>query len=123
MAIWPGLMMGAFAEGVTRALAGERGTPQDHEHASYAAPFTEAERWLDPHESIHVLQRKATALNLLGAPTAKLRLGEQAYLVTRLDPIANAPTATPGSVLNRTDDGFALAVADGAVQVKATVLA
>lgn len=122
MAVWPGLMISAFAEGVARAVAGEVGRSQDHSSASYAAPFTEAEHWLDLEERKQMLQRKVTGLNLLGSPTAKLRLGDQSYLVTRLDPLPEAISAAPGSILQQTDDGFIVAVADGSVRIQATPL-
>lgn len=121
MQVWPPLMVGAFAEGVARAVAGEPGTPQDHSQASYAAMFTEAEHWLTPAESRAVLQRKCAALNLF-SPAAKLQLGTQAYLVARLDPLDDTVATAPGTISEQSDQGFTLQVADGRVRVQATHL-
>lgn len=121
-ATWFPLMGRAFGEGVARAVAGEPGTPQDDSQASYAAQFTPEEEWLDPHDTVRGLQCKVTALNLLGPPIAKLRLGEQAYLVARVDPLADAPPGEPGTIRNQTAEGFELSVANGVVRVQAAVL-
>lgn len=121
MQVWPPLMVGAFAEGVARAVAGEPGRPQDHSQATYAAMFTEAEHWLTPTDTRQVLQRKCAALNLF-APAAKLQLGDQAYLVARLDPLDDTTTTAPGTISDQNDQGFTLQVADGQVRVQATTI-
>ena len=64
------------------------------------------------------MQRKCTALNLFAA--AKLRLGDQVYLVTRVDPLDDVTTAPPGTVMEQTDQDFTLQVADGRVRIQAT---
>lgn len=117
--LWPPLMMGAFAEGIARAVAGEAGTPQDHGQASYAAEFTEEEHWVTPQETRQVFQRKCTALSLF-RPAAKLRIDEQVYLLTRVDQVDDQTTAAPGTISEQTDQGFVLQVADGRVQVQAS---
>jgi methionyl-tRNA formyltransferase len=117
--LWPPLMMGAFAEGIARAVAGEAGTPQDHGQASYAAEFTEEEHWMTPQETRQVFQRKCTALSLF-RPAAKLRIDEQVYLLTRVDQVDDQTTAAPGTISEQTDQGFVLQVADGRVQVQAS---
>lgn len=122
MQLWPHLMVGAFAEGVARAVAGEPGQVQDHSQASYGAAFTEAEHWLTPTDTRQVLQRKCTALNLF-APAAKLQLDDQSYLVTRLDPLDDNMSAAPGTISDKTAQGFTWQVADGRVRVHATALA
>ena len=121
-ALWPPLMMRTFAEGVARAIAGDPGTPQDHARATYAAPFTDEERWLDWTETKHTVQRKATALNLLGPPGAKARIAGEPYRVQQVMALSETGAVSPGSVLDRTEDGFVVGVADGAVRVTAVPL-
>ena len=120
--LWPPLMMGAFAEGVARAIAGDPGTPQDHSKATYAAPFTDEECWLDWRETKYIAQRKATALNFLGAPLAKAQIGGAVFRVQQVRALAEPQAGSPGTVLDRTADEFIVAVADGAVRVTATPL-
>ena len=118
MALWPPLMALAFAEGVERALRGEPGTPQDHGRASYAAPFTEAEHWLDWAEPAATLRRKVAALNLFGGARARARIEGEPHHIARIEPHADArPPAGPGAVLGRTEHEAIIAVADGAVRV------
>ena len=121
-ALWQPLMARTFAEGVARAVAGDPGTPQDHARATYAAPFTEEERWLDWAETKRTLQRKAVALNLLGPPGAKTRIAGEPYRVQRVEALPDAVATSPGVVLDRTEDGFIVGVADGAVRVIAVPL-
>lgn len=121
MQLWPPLMVGAFAEGVARAVAGEPGQVQDHSQASYGAAFTEAEHWLTPTDTRQVLQRQCTALNLF-APAAKLQVDDQTYLVARLDPLDETMGAAPGMISDQTEQGFTVQVADGRVRVQATAI-
>ncbi len=121
-ALWPPLMMRTFTEGVARAIAGDPGTPQDHTRATYAAPFSEAEHWLDWAETKYTVQRKATALTFFGAP-AKARIEGVPYRVQRVDALPDASVASPGVVLDRTEDSYVISVADGAVRVVAAPLA
>ena len=120
--LWAPLMMRAFTEGVARAVAGDPGTPQDHARATYAAPFTEEERWLDWAEAKYTLQRQAVALNLLGPPGAKARIAGEPYRVQGVAALPDSPAASPGVILDRTEDGFVIGVADGAVRVTALPL-
>ncbi len=121
-ALWAPLMVRTFAEGVARAIAGDPGTPQDHAHTSYAAPFTDAEHWLDWTETPHTLMRKAVALNLFEPLTAKAQIAGEPYRVERIETLIDARAASPGVVLERTEDGFVVGAADGAVRVIATPL-
>lgn len=123
MALWIPLMMRAFAEGVARAIAGDPGTPQDHARATYAAPFTEEEHWLDWAETKYTLQRKAVALNLFGSSAAKARIAGEPYRLQKVEALPDAVAVSPGVVLDRTEDGFVVGVADGAVRVTAAPFA
>src|SRR5215212_2352532 len=84
MALWPPLMARAFAEGVEAAIRGAPGRPQDHSRASYAAPFTEAEHWLDWAEPVATLRRKVAALNLFGGAQARARIEGTPHRIARL---------------------------------------
>lgn len=119
-ALWPPLRLGALTEGIARAVAGDAGTVQDHSQASYAGFFTEEESWLTPEDTQQVMQRKCTALSFVLSTGAKLRLGDQVYLVTRVDPLDAAQVAAPGTIIEQTDRGLTLQVADGCVQIQAT---
>jgi methionyl-tRNA formyltransferase len=122
-AVWPRLMTQAFAEGVEQAVAGAPGTPQDHSQATYAAPFSEEEHWLDWTEPRAVVQRKVTALNLLGQPSARGRIAGKEYIIQRVEPLAEAPAgAAPGAILDHNNTSMVIAVGDGAVRVVATPL-
>jgi len=121
-ALWAPLMARAFAEGVARAVAGDPGTPQDHAHTTYAAPFSGAEHWLDWTDTPHTLLRKVTALNLFAPLSAKVWIAGEAYRVQRVETLADTRAASPGVVLDRMEDGFVIGTADGAVRVIATPL-
>jgi methionyl-tRNA formyltransferase len=122
-ALWPPLRLGALTEGIARAVAGDAGTAQDHRQATYAGFFTEEESWLTPADTQQVMQRKCTALSFALSTGAKLRLGDQVYLVTRVDPLDAAQVAAPGTIIEQTDRGLTLQVADGCVQIQATPVA
>lgn len=121
MSVWLPLIFGTFAKGVARAVAGELGTPQDHSQASYAGAFSEEEHWLSAQDTRQAIQRKTTALSLFSA-AAKLRLGEDVYLVARIDPLDETSTTAPGTVVEQTEQGFVLQVADGLVRASATLI-
>jgi methionyl-tRNA formyltransferase len=114
---WSELLATALDEGTARAVAGEPGEEQDETLATYAAPFTEAERWLTWDEPARTVQRRVAALNLLG-PTARARIDGEAVLLldARVDPGASPPAA-PGSILDRSGDTLTVRVADGALVV------
>ena len=120
MTLWPSLMVRAFAEGVARAVAGDPGTPQDERHATYAAPFTEGEHWLDWTETTRTILRRVTALNLFAPLSARARIAGELYRVERVERFPDAPATSPGVVFDRTEDSFVVGAADGAVRVIAT---
>lgn len=120
---WMKLMAEAFTEGVDRALAGDPGTPQDDALSSYAAPFTEAEKWIDLTEPRRVIQRKATALNMLGAGSAKVMLEQKPHQILALE-IAAAPEmpATPGQLLEKDGDKLTVSAGDGPIRLQVEAL-
>lgn len=123
LAVWAETMMAALDEGARRALAGEPGAPQDDTHASYAAPFTDEELWLDWNAPSTTIQRHTAALNVLGVTRARTRLDGTAYAVQWVTPLADmAASGTPGQVLDRAGEGFTIRTADGAMRVIAAPL-
>ncbi len=89
--------------------------PQEHEHASYAAPFTEEEQWLDWRLPRDVLQQQATALNLV-MPQALARIEGQTVGVLEVRPLADPCDLPPGTVMQRSLDEVVIAVGDGLVE-------
>ncbi|MEZ4659515.1 MAG: formyltransferase family protein [Caldilineaceae bacterium] len=118
IATWPSLMMGALTEGIARAIAGEAGQAQDDAQASYAAPFSDEEAWLNLSEPQRVLQRKETALNMLGPGSAKVMVDQQPYTVMSLEllPPTSADVA-PGHCLEKSADALVVQAADGPVRI------
>jgi methionyl-tRNA formyltransferase len=110
---WGDMLLAALDEAVTRAVAGEPGEPQDESLASYAAPFTEAERWLDWNRPSWLLQRQVAALNL-GAPTARARLAGEDATILSLRPLPGpAPDVPPGTILERDAERAVVRTGDG----------
>jgi methionyl-tRNA formyltransferase len=123
LAVWPGLWYGALAEGMERLIAGEPGERQDESNASYGAQFTEADAQLDWREPMAVLQRRSTALNMVRVPGARAEIDGRAYRIERVEPATEQTVVRePGTILQRTDDGFLIAVGDGVAHVAASAL-
>ena len=121
--VWGRLMAEALAEGIARALAGEEGVPQDDSQASYAAPFSEEEKWIDLNEPRRVIQRKVTGLNMQGAGNAKVLIEQQPYTITALEMWSgNGTPAAPGQVLEREVDNLIVQVSDGPVRLRVEAL-
>lgn len=114
---WGELLTAALDEGVPRAVAGEEGDPQDDRLATYAAPFTDEERWLDWREPAARLQQRVAALNL-PVPTARATLGDESAIIAslRLHPGDSAKHA-PGAVLERSGNLAVVQAGDGLVEV------
>jgi methionyl-tRNA formyltransferase len=114
---WGDLLIAALDDGVARAIAGDPGDPQDEAQATYAAPFTEAERWFTWDEPALTIQRRAAALNLAGA-TAKARIDGDAFTI--VDAHAQdtpVPGSPPGTIHFRNGAIARTQTADGAVEV------
>ena len=121
--VWGRLMSEALAEGIGRALAGDPGSSQDDAQASYAAPFSEEEKWIDLHEPRRVNQRKVTGLNMQGAGNAKVMIEQQPYTITALEMWSgNGTPAAPGQVLEKEGGSFTVQVGDGPVRLRVEAL-
>ena len=121
MGAWGNTMIAALAEGAQKAIAGDPGTPQPTEGASYGAEFTEQEHWLDLTESAYALQCKATALSFFGTHPVMARIDGTPYSIAQID-LVNGPasTAAPGSVIERLADGLIVQTGDGAAKLIAS---
>ena len=109
----------AVEEGMSRAIAGDLGTPQDEAEATYAAPFTQAETWLDWSEPGRTLQRKTVALNFPVLTRARAEIAGEVWGVRRVRPLAgDAGCGEPGSLVDRTASLLTVCAGDGPVEVE-----
>jgi len=119
-----GLGSEALYEGMEKALAGEAGTPQDHANASYAAPFTEDEKWLDLTEPRQIVRRKGLSLNMGGAGTAKINVDGKSYTVMNLEFVDGYDvTASAGHVHESDNDTIVVQAGDSALKLTVEPLA
>ena len=122
--VWGSLMMQTLAEGVARALAGDPGVVQDDVQATYAAPFTEAERWLDLSEPQRVIQRKMMALSFEYADQIKVMIENEQFRVLALELLSPQESVVmPGVCVARSEDSLTVQVGDGLVRLQVEPLA
>ncbi len=114
---WVDLLSAALDEGTARAIVGEPGDPQDESQASAATFFTPDEEILTWTEPSLTIQRRAAALNLM-APTARAAIDGHYVRVRNVLALPDAPSAEPGTVLDRADDTLTVRTADAAVQIE-----
>lgn len=115
IAAWSEALTAALTDGAAAALAGEPGMPQEHARATYAASFTEAERWLDWGLPALVLQRQVTALNL-AIPLARATIEGQVMELLEVQPLGEESKAAPGTVICRSSQELIVAAEDGLVR-------
>ncbi|GII57596.1 methionyl-tRNA formyltransferase [Planotetraspora thailandica] len=115
-AAWNEMLAEVLDEGVARAVAGERGTPQDPAKATEAPFYTEAERRIDLTEPAATLRRKVAALNVT-SPQARVLLDGTEAIVTGLRLISSDGPAAPGTVLAHHDDGWTVQAGDQAIRL------
>lgn len=112
---WRKIAYQALSEGMAKAIAGEPGTAQDDSQASYAAPYTEEEKWLDFTETRRTLQLKHMGLT----GEAKARIDGEAYSVKSIQTIPEQNTSgEPGQILERNGDSLTIQAGDEAVLVE-----
>ena len=116
LASWQPLLVAALDEGMERLVAGDPGDLQDESRASYAAPFTPEEQWIDWTWPAETVQRRVTALNLL-LPTARALIGEEPVLITGATTVPHPGPSVPGGIMEHSDGRAVVAAADGAVAV------
>ncbi|MEV6285578.1 formyltransferase family protein [Kribbella sp. NPDC051770] len=117
MECWRTLLTSCLDEAVPRAVAGDRGEPQDPAKVTEAPRFTPEEYVLDLTEPSAVVRRKAAALNIT-AVMARVRLDGTEYLVARTEP-TEARAGAPGSIVATHHDGFTVRTADAALRLTA----
>ncbi len=113
---WEDLLVAALDEGVDRLLAGEPAIVQNESHATYAAAFSQEERWISWNWSPQTIQRRVTALNLL-VPTARGLLDTSEVQIREAFPVEISYAAAPGDVVARGDGDAVVAAAGGAVHL------
>jgi methionyl-tRNA formyltransferase len=117
MESWRTLLTACLDEAVPRAVAGDRGEPQDPSKVTEAPRFTPEEYVLDLTEPAAVVRRQAAALNII-AVRARVRVDGTEYLVARTDP-AEVAAGDPGSIVASHSDGFTVRTADDALRLTA----
>lgn len=117
IAAWGTMLLETLEDGVPRAVAGEPGEPQDEALASYAAPFTEEERWLTWNAPARLLQQQVLALNL-AAPTARAMVDGSPVTIAGLRPLRDpAPDVLPGTVIAHEGSRLIIRAADRAIEI------
>jgi len=117
--MWGPMLSDTLAKGLEKAIAGDTGIPQDDQQASYAAPFTEEEKWLSLKESRRVLERKVTALSFGGRGNAKLVLDGNHYSILSLEVMASDKSeAMPGECLDRDSEFITVQAGDGPLRLQ-----
>lgn len=115
---WVGMMSAAIAEGMERAVAGDKGQVQDNAKASYAAPFSEEERFLNWQDPFAVLKRKTLALNMGDASYARAKIGGETLRVLGLELLSSEQTYPLGSCIERSDESIDIQTVGGIVRLK-----
>ncbi len=113
---WGELIKKAISNGMERAISGISGIVQDDSQATYAAPFTEEEKWVRFNEPTHVVLRKTLALNLTGG-LAKAVINGQIYKIHSAHCLSNSNGLPAGQVIKQGRGVFEIATADGAVKL------
>jgi methionyl-tRNA formyltransferase len=116
MESWRILLTACLDEAVPRAVAGDRGQPQDPSQVTEAPAFTPEEYVLDLTEPAAVVRRKAAALNIT-AVKARVRLEGTEHLVARTEPV-DAMAGPPGSIVESHPDGWTVRTADHALRLR-----
>jgi methionyl-tRNA formyltransferase len=113
---WGQLIKKAIANGMERAISGKGGIVQDDTQATYAAPFTEEEKWITFNESTSVVLRKTLALNLTGG-LAKAVINGLVYKIHSAHIMSNLSDKPAGSIIIQGNGSFLIATADGSIKV------
>ncbi|MEM7536450.1 MAG: formyltransferase family protein [Chloroflexota bacterium] len=115
---WGAMMSEALAEGAERALAGDPGTPQDDSQATYAAPFSREERWVDWDEDQLVILRKVTALNMMNPANAKTMIDYEPYVLHDIELMESVHDSSVaiGTCIEQGEDFAIMQVRDGLVR-------
>lgn len=113
---WGQLIKRAIANGMERAISGKAGIIQDDTQATYAAPFTDDEKWIHLNEASTVILRKTLALNLSGG-LAKTVINGNIYKIHAAHCLPINHHKPVGTVLKQDNNIFEIATIDGAVKL------
>lgn len=117
--LWATTISEALSEGLAKAIAGDPGVAQDDSQATYAAPFTEGEMWLDLSEPQRVIQRKMTALNFGNAKNAKVMVEKRPFAVMGLELLPQqTPTALPGQCIEKNSESMVVQTGDNPIRIQ-----
>jgi methionyl-tRNA formyltransferase len=117
--LWTATISEALSEGLAKAIVGDPGVPQDDKQATYAAPFTEEETWLDLSEPQHVIQRKEMALNFGDAGNAKVMVEKRPFAVMGLELLLQQNSdAIPGQVIEKDGSNIIVQTGDGSIRLQ-----
>ncbi len=114
---WAALIRQSIADGMAKAIAGDKGIPQDDSQATYAAAFTNEEQWLNFDEQSDIILRKTVALNLTGG-LAKARINGEFFKINCAKVVRGDYNAATGSVIKRDQSGFIMKTVDGALRLQ-----
>ena len=116
---WVKIGYEALEEGMAKAIAGNPGTQQDDSEATYAAPYTEEEKWLDWNEPRRIIQLKH--MGLVGE--AKATINDEAYSIKSIQAIPQQElSGEPGQILDRNDNTYIIQSGDDAILVEVETL-
>lgn len=104
-----------IAEMLQAVAAGDPGTPQPSEGASYAPLCTDVERRLDWARPATYLRNQVRGW---GSQGALATIEGQTYLACRARVIPTATTAQPGALLERTDTTLLVQTGEGALLIE-----
>lgn len=113
---WGNMIRSAIDEGAARALDGDQGTPQDNAQATYAAAYTEQEKWVDLTQPSHIIQRQVLALDIAGG-LARVRIHGIPFKVSAVEKVSHH-IHTAGAVLERSAQHVLVAAADSVIRLK-----
>lgn len=113
---WGKLIKKCIVNGMKKAISGESGVVQNHQQATYAAPFTEDEKWVNFDETTAVVLRKTLALNLAGG-FAKAVINGQVHKIHSANYISNFKHIPTKKAIKRANNVYELATADGIAEL------
>lgn len=113
---WGQLIKKAIANGMEKAISGKPGIVQDDRQASYAAPFTEDEKWINLDEPSNVILRKTFALNLSGG-LAKTVINDRVYKIYSAHCMPSFNAKPAGTIIKQDNGTFEVATPDGSVKL------
>jgi methionyl-tRNA formyltransferase len=113
---WGQLIKKSITNGMERAISGKAGFVQDDTKATYAAPFSEEEKWIDLNEPSKVILRKTLALNLTGG-LAKTVINGRIYKIYSADYVPYFTNKPVGSIIKHDNGIFEVIKVDGSVKL------